>query len=211
MNNRLLPALVLLAIVSLLRAEPPPAPIVAPTGRMQWKMTVVPEDKNVPAREAVGRPSVTGLEYTRGKDGITRIVVSSQDGKRGEFWAVGKYYLYRRPVSGKISVLASSSDWPGPHEYASQGFYGAERLDSAEPQGVVEFEKTPCLYFRGNDGAYEAWFDAATGLPKAIRLDGRKFLFEFGGASFADPVLGAEWATAWEKFRKNMARSGLPL
>ena len=140
---------------------------------------------------------------------VTHVTIAFGGGEKLEFWQIGRYNLSRSTQTGKILILKSDPEAP-PYPYAlGKTFYGLENVKPADDKGEADFGGAPCLYYHGSSPDYEAWFDAATGLPKAYREGGATLVYEFFPAAPQGLALPAEWRAAWEKHRLRLRAAGL--
>ena len=175
---------------------------------MQWKLTpIIAKSADMP-ETASNFP--TSISIT--KDGkVSRVVLTTGDAKTVELWRVENNTLYFVGNGPKITVIQDNPN-TSPYPFASAGFFGIENVKSADEQpDAVAFSGVKCRYFRGSlatGDEYEAWFDAATGLPKGYRTGTTTLVFEFGpppGALRLPPEL----ETAWRANQANLRRAGL--
>jgi hypothetical protein len=165
----------------------------------------------------------SAIHYTRA-DGITKIRVTTGNGPDTELWSVRQGILCQ---VGKGKIRLFSNGIPR-YPYASSGFYGIEHMNAKDDQGEVTQDKIRCRHYKGARAvttadrpfiekatlaqeppiSYEAWFDAATGLPRMYRAEGKTFTFEFSPPP-EKLALPAEWKAAMEKDLQNMRRAGL--
>lgn len=201
--------------------------ITAPAGRMQWRVEVKYEDgKKKPGESAPGEnrasggdgTTVTGLNFVRAEDGLTHVTVDYRAEPSRDFWQTKGHFILKAGKSDRVVVIGHSLEVGGPYPFSSKGFYGFDNVRAKDEQGMAEFDKVQCRYFKGalkpaggGDVAapeYEAWFDAATGLPKGYRERGTTFTYRFETGTVPELIMPPEWKAAWERFRKNMALSG---
>lgn len=203
----LLPVLIGAAVCPVTGAPPL---LTAPTPRMQWTMLLVP-----PPGDSL---AAVRWDFQKAVD-LTQVEVTFAQGARRSYWQTQGHTLSEKK-NGKIHVQQDHPMGPESYPRAAEGFYGISRINPAHEQEARDFEGTPCRYFHGKTPAtegdgpagerdYEAWFDAATGLPKAYRQDGLTFVFSFSPTPPPRLELPARWRAAWSQYQENRRKSGL--
>jgi len=175
---------------------------------MQWKLT----PRLTKSADMPEVPSNLPTSISITKDGkVSRVVLTTGDAKTVELWRVENNTLYPVGNGPRITVIRDNPN-TSPYPFASAGFFGIENVKSADEQSdAVAFSGVKCRYFRGplsTGEEYEAWFEAATGLPKGYRTGSTTLIYEFGPLPGA-LSLPAEFETAWRINQANLHRAGL--
>ena len=175
---------------------------------MQWKLTPrIAKSADMP--EAPSN-SPTSISIT--KDGsLSRVVLTTGDEKAVELWRVENNTLYPVGHGPRVTVIRDNPN-TSPYPYASAGFFGIENVKPADeqPEATV-FSGAKCRHFCGSLATgeeYEAWFEAATGLPKGYRTGTTMLIYEFGPLP-GTLSLPPEFETAWRINEANLRRAGL--
>ncbi len=83
-----------------------------------------------------------------------------------------------------------------------------EHVNTAdELKAPVVFDGVSCRHFVGPD--YEAWFDAATGLPRGFRSGDATLVYRFPPVAAVILQMPPEFQAAWERNLENMKKAGL--
>ena len=208
--NKFVPMIfLLLPVVAVLAQSGFPVPLILkPADRMQWKLTPrIAKSADMP--EAPSN-SPTSISIT--KDGsLSRVVLTTGDEKAVELWRVENNTLYPVGHGPRVTVIRDNPN-TSPYPYASAGFFGIENVKPADeqPEATV-FSGAKCRHFCGSLATgeeYEAWFEAATGLPKGYRTGTTMLIYEFGPLP-GTLSLPPEFETAWRINEANLRRAGL--
>lgn len=201
-------------------------PVLQPAEWMHWKISIDRADQV--AREGDAKRLVSRaveakmLEYIR-TENLMKVMVTMSSGLVREFWRQGDGVLVKNVHTGRIRMHENSAR-SEPYPYAASPFHGISSVKMNDDHGVVAYQGRKCRYFRGErartfvnesgsdesaKAAYEAWFDAATGLPVAYRERGRVFLYQFFPRPTALLVMPPEWKEAIERDIRNRKKMGL--
>ena len=208
--NKLVPILFLLmpATASLAQSVPQVPLVLRPADQMQWTLTpMIAKSADMP-----DAPSSLPTSIKITKDlSVSRVVLTTGDAKTVELWRVENNTLYSVGNGPRVTVIRDHPN-TSPYPFASSGFFGIENVkpDDEQPE-ATGFSGVKCRHFRGSLATgeeYEAWFEAATGLPKGYRTGTTTLVYEFGpppGALSLPP----EFETAWRVNEANLRRAGL--
>lgn len=189
----------------------PSAPYVSPVPEnFGWVMKIKPAAP--PADGQSAQPlsqsraiRVKELQYTQVKD-LRRVVITMTSGESREYYDFRECHLMPADQPGKIFVIPDH-DGPPPYSYYATGFYGLDWVKPGNYAGLKKYKETKCFYYRetGSIQPWEAWIDAETQFPVALKKDGELFEFERTAVP-ATLSLPPSYQAAWDEYQKGQAR-----
>lgn len=177
---------------------PPPTPplVINPPEFARWSIRIEdsarPKMNSGDATDGKNQPSPYPVEIqsTRTKN-LKVDEVRYSNGKTKETWFVGEKAYFSHPDSEKVGSVAPSffSDkeafGPFGNIESSRGFPGVGWINLESYKGAAQVQGVSCYHYQteanwgGKKVMGEAWIDAKTKLPIALRLNTQTLLFSF--------------------------------